>query len=114
MITAMIAALLNPHINSDDVDNIEGKLVSTEVEIVDDLDPIRSIYVWDDGKNYHVCGGGSDKMERVSPNLFRYTFKNLTPNGNYRFHFCINNDLAQRYRHWLSALTVCEENPFFD
>ena len=57
-------------------------------------DPINSINVRDAGKNYHLCGGGSAEMTKVTDRLYKYTFKDLVPNGNYSFHFCVNNNLA--------------------
>ena len=60
-------------------------------------DPINSINVRDAGKNYHLCGGGSAEMTKVTDRLYKYTFKDLVPNGNYSFHFCVNNNLDDRF-----------------
>ena len=43
-------------------------------------DPINSINVRDAGKNYHLCGGGSAEMTKVTDRLYKYTFNNVGAN----------------------------------
>ena len=41
-------------------------------------DPINSINVRDAGKNYHLCGGGSAEMTKVTDRLYKYTIISMT------------------------------------
>ncbi len=77
--------------------SMPGEAVEASVPPTDTYEPIGSIHIRDDGKNDHLFTGDSVVMERVSDKLFRYTFKELTPGGKYRFHFCVNNDYYDRF-----------------
>lgn len=59
-------------------------------------DPIDSIYIRDSGKNDHLCEG-SVEMKRISKKLYQYTFKDLTPGKQYSFHFCVNDNMNDRF-----------------
>ena len=63
------------------------------------FDPINSIYVCDDSSSRydHLLDGGSAVMTKVSDKLYQYTFKDLVPNRQYRFHFCVNDHLYDRF-----------------
>ena len=89
-------------VNQTDVQAYSGKSfddaeVGASVPPEYKYDPIESIYVRDDGKDPHLLEGGSAKMTKVSDKLYQYTFKDLTPNKKYKFHFCVNDNFYDQF-----------------
>ena len=60
-------------------------------------DPINAIYIRDDGKDDHLFEGESVKLTKVDDKHYQYVFKDLKPNGRYKFHICVNDNMGDRF-----------------
>ena len=88
-------------------------LVSTQAKTEDDVvgasvppnyqfNSIKTINIRNDTNSpakYYICDNpeGSVEMTRLNKNLFVYTFTDLAPGKQFRFHFCVNDDIGDRF-----------------